>query len=404
MKLHLHRSINLWKRGTSPLMIVAATVLVMIVAATVLVSATRSPEILFSRKMLDAGISETCAIADFNRDGRPDVFSGDAWYENPSWKKHVVRRLEEYGTYLGSLSDLPLDVDGDGNVDIVSSGWHSKRVWWSRNPGKPGVIWEDRVVDEGFPVEFSFLVDLNNDGKANEVLPQFGSEKAPTVWYEARAGTLQKHVVSPRSYGHGIGAGDVNGDGRNDIITPQGWLEAPPDPRSGDWKFHPEFNLGTTSFIFVIDLNEDGLPDLLTGLAHDYGIFWMEQRPDHSWIKHVIDESWSQPHAMTLVDLNGDGRKDLLTGKRYMAHDGKDPGEREPLGIYWYEYRPQADKRSVVWSRHMIDYGSRAGGGMHIPVADLDGDGDLDFAVGGKSGLFLFENLTRAARNGITKR
>ena len=107
---------------------------------------------------------------------------------------------------------------------------------------------------------------------------------------------------------------------------------------------------------------------------------------------------------MTLVDLNGDGRKDLLTGKRYMAHDGKDPGEREPLGIYWYEYRPQADKRSVLWSRHMIDYGSRAGGGMHIPVADLDGDGDLDFAVGGKSGLFLFENLTRAARNGITKR
>ncbi len=175
-------------------------------------------------------------------------------------------------------------------------------------------------------MEFSFLVDLDNDGKARELLPQFGDTKAPTAWYEAAGGGFQKHIVSARSYGHGIGAGDVNGDGRNDIITPQGWLEAPADPRNGDWKMHPEFTLGQTSFIFVIDLNEDGLPDLLTSNAHDYGIFWMEQRRDHTWIKHTIDESWSQPHALTLVDLNGDGRKELLTGKRFMAHDGHDPG------------------------------------------------------------------------------
>ena len=368
----------------------------LVLGAIGIAAASRSPEILFRSRMLDPGISETCAVADFNRDGRPDIFSGDAWYENPTWKKHVVRRLDEYGTYLASLTDLPLDVDGDGNTDIVSSGWHSKRVWWSRNPGKSGAMWEDRTVDEGFNVEFAFLVDLNNDGKPSEVLPQFGSVKAPTVWYESRDGTLQKHVVSSRSYGHGIGAGDVNGDGRADIVMPMGWLEAPADPHGSDWKFHEQFSLGSTSFIFVLDLNGDGLPDLLTGNAHNYGLFWMEQKPDGKWVKHVIDESWSQPHALTLVDLNGDDRKDLLTGKRYMAHDGRDPGEREPLGIYWYEYKPQPD-RTVIWSRHLIEYGTRAGGGMHIPVTDLDGDGDLDFAVGGKSGLFLFENQTAGA-------
>ena len=357
--------------------------------------ASRSPEIAFGRKTIDLGISETCAIADFNNDGRPDIFSGDAWYENPTWKRHEVRHLKEYGTYLASLTDLALDVDGDGFVDVISSGWHPKKVWWSRNPGKPGAMWEDRVIDEGFPVEFSFLVDLDNDGKAHELLPQFGDTKAPLAWYEASGGAWKKHVVSAQSFGHGIGTGDVNRDGRNDIVTPQGWLEAPADPRTGDWKLHREFQLGQTSFIFVIDLNEDGLPDLLTSNAHDYGIFWMEQRPDHTWVKHVIDESWSQPHALTLVDLNGDGRKDLLTGKRFMAHDGHDPGEHDPLGIYWYEYRKSDDGKSVEWSRHVIDYGSRAGGGMQIPVADIDGDGDLDFAVGGKSGLFLFENLTR---------
>ena len=110
-------------------------------------------------------------------------------------------------------------------------------------------------------------------------------------------------------------------------------------------------------------------------------------------MKHVIDESWSQPHAMTLADINGDGRKDLLTGKRYMAHNGRDPGEREPLGLYWYEYRPQPNNE-VIWVRHLIDYATRAGAGMQLPGADLDGDGDMDFAAGGKSGLFVFLNQT----------
>lgn len=356
----------------------------------------RSPEIAFERKTLDLGISETCAVADFNGDGKPDVFSGDAWYQAPAWRKHVVRKLKEYGTYLETLSDLAMDVDLDGKPDIVSGGWHARKLWWSRNSGKPGGMWEDTLIDQGHPVEFVFLVDLDNDGKAREVLPQFGGKDAPTAWYEALGGKFEKRIASARNHGHGIGAGDVNGDGRNDIVTPEGWLEAPANPRQSEWSFHPDFKLGATSFIFVIDLNQDGLPDLLTGLGHDYAIFWMEQRRDHTWVKHMIDASWSQPHALTLVDLNGDGRKDLITGKRYMAHDGKDPGEREPLGIYWYEYRKEQDG-SVAWSRHLIDYGTRAGGGMHIPVVDMDGDGDLDFAVGGKSGLFLFENLSQRA-------
>ena len=371
--------------------LLAALVLVL---ATILCLSARSPEILFERKTIDLGISETCAVADFNNDGKPDIFSGEAWYENPTWKKHAVRQLKEYGTYLASLTDMALDVDGDGFTDIVSSGWHTGKIWWSRNPGKSAAMWEDRAIDQGFPVEFAFLVDLDNDGRAHEILPQWGNNSAPLTWYGLARGAFQKHVVSQRSYGHGIGAGDVNGDGRNDIITPQGWFEAPPDSNNGEWKSHAEFNLGSVGFIYAIDLNEDGLPDLLTSMAHDYGIFWMEQRPDHTWVKHVIDQSWSQGHALMLVDLNGDGRRDVLTGKRYMAHDGGDPGEREPLGIYWYEYRPSADHKTVEWSRHIIDYGSRAGGGMQIPVLDIDGDGDLDFAVAGKSGLFLFENLT----------
>jgi hypothetical protein len=191
---------------------------------------------------------------------------------------------------------------------------------------------------------------------------------------------------------HGIGAGDVNRDGRTDILTPRGWLEAPPDPRSGAWTFHHDFNLGATGFLHVLDVNDDGRPDIVGSMAHDYGVFWLERREDGSWRRHVIDDTWSQAHALTVADLNGDGRPDLITGKRYMAHNGRDPGEREPLGVYWYEYRPGAT--GIEWIRHIVDYSTRAGGGMQIPVADLDGDDDPDFAVAGKSGLFLFENLT----------
>jgi hypothetical protein len=356
---------------------------------------TRPPDIPFVKHRIDLGASETAAIVDINGDGKPDIVSGENWYEAPGWKKHHFRDILYTNYYIDDLSTLPLDVDGDGHVDLVTSGWFSKKLAWWKNPGSTGAKWVEHPVETTSPIEFTFLVDLDNDGKANEVLPQFGDPKAPLAWYERGNGTLIKHVVSPRSYGHGIGVGDVNKDGRNDILTQSGWLEAPADPRSPNWKFHPDWNLGDLGFIYVRDVNGDGRPDLVTSMAHDYGVFWVEHKADGSWAKHVIDDSWSQPHAMTLVDFRGRGNLGLLTGKRYFAHNGRDPGAREPLGVYWYERLMVPGKTEPEWVRHVIDYSTRTGGGIEIPVADIDGDGDLDFVVGGKSGLFLFENKTK---------
>lgn len=224
--------------------------------------------------------------------------SGENWYEGPTWIKHRFREIEYYRNATEDLTDLLLDVNGDGYLDVISSASHANRLWWNENPGARCGDWKEHPIEDGHSIEFSFLVDLNNDGKVEEVLPQWGGHqmKDPLAWFELKNGAFVKHVVSPRSYGHGIGVGDLNGDGRNDIITPLGWLEAPSDPRSGDWKFHAEFDLVSVGYIYVVDVNGDGRKDLVTSMAHDYGVFWMENLGDGKWAKHMIDDTWSQAH------------------------------------------------------------------------------------------------------------
>jgi hypothetical protein len=389
-------------------------------------AAARPLDIAFRVRAIDPGYNETAALADLNKDGKPDIISGDSWYEAPEWTKHRLRDIDFASGYVDNFSDLPVDVDGDGWTDVVQFSYFARKIVWLRNPGKQSGAWTVHDIDNSGPTEFAFLVDLNNDGRALELLPEFDSPTVPLAWFELHQGKWVKHVVAQQSYGHGIGAGDVNGDGRNDILTPKGWLEAPADVRApGDWVFHPtdwdqhpipmagpaaaptparRIQFG---YMHLIDINDDGRKDLLTGMAHDYGIAWYEQTADSQWIQHVIDNTWSQPHASVLADLNGDGQQDFVTGKRYFAHNGADPGEREPIGLYWYEYRKVAPTAStgrgpgnggVEWIRHIIDYGGRMGGGMQIVVADLDGDGDMDVVSGGKAGLFMAENLTKSIK------
>ena len=91
---------------------------------------------------------------------------------------------------------------------------------------------------------------------------------------------------------------------------------------------------------------------------------------------------------MELVDVNEDGHPDLVTGKRFWAHNGNDPGEREPAVLYWFEFQPGKEPK---WTPHLID--NNSGVGLHVVVKDINNDSKKDIIIGNKKGVFVFEQI-----------
>jgi len=232
--------------------------------------------------------------------------------------------------------------------------------------------------------------DIDGDGDL-DILPNHWSP-SELFWLEYKNGNYVKHALGPHGDRHGMGIGDLNGDGRKDVITREGWYEAPERVDNESWQWHPDYSIKLAASIpmLVYDVNKDGLNDIIYGVAHDYGLFWLEQRTKKSWMTHTIDKSWSQVHCLVLHDINVDGRLDLITGKRLRGHSGKDPGSSEPLGLYWYSI----DRENATFIKHILAYNAMIGTGMQINVKDIDDDKDFDIIVSGKSGLFLLENMT----------
>ena len=342
---------------------------------------------------------ESAAFIDVNNNGVLDIVSGSHWYEGPDFKKvYPVGPVEtgEEENY-DEFSNVPLDVNGDGNIDFVTGGWYGNTIRWRENPGEPGKEWSSHVIAETGHVETTKGWDLDGDGIV-EIVPNCPSGplaiwKLDTGADGRGTGSFTRYEIGQAPQGHGVGAGDIAGNGRMDLVLSNGWFEAPEKPWEQEWTWHPDFELHRCSIpIIVADVNGNGLSDLIIGYAHGYGLDWFEQRIEggkRSWIRHPIDPYNSQYHDMMWIDIDGDGERELVTGKRYRAHRGKDPGASEDYGIYYFKWTGEGFVKQV------INYGPLrvgTGVGIYFDMADLTGNGLPDLLAPGKDGLYVFYN------------
>jgi hypothetical protein len=353
----------------------------------------------FRKQLIADERYEACAVFDVNGDGIPDIVSGAYWYEGPDFRKrHPVGAVRAEGEYFDCFANIPMDVNGNGRLDFVTGSWWSGGLKWRENPGDPEKEWPLHDIAATSNIERPMAWDVDGDGIV-EIVPNTPGEgltifKLVTDARGKGTGRFTKHVVRAEAQGHGLGAGDIAGNGRCDFVMNNGWLEAPADPYRGEWIWHPEFQLvqSASTPMLVVDVNGDGLNDLIVGGGHAYGLDWWEQRrtsTGREWIRHPIDPFNSQYHDMVWIDLDGDGECELVTGKRYRAHCGNDPGAYDPVGIYYFKWNGES------FSKQVIDYGparQATGCGIYFAVADLTGSGRLDLVAPGKDGLYVFFN------------
>lgn len=357
-------------------------------------------------------LSEGVAVGDVNKDGKTDILAGAYWFEAPHWKQHEIaegRSFNPATDYSNSCHNFSLDVNLDGWIDLIMVGFPGSGGIWFENPKNKDGYWKKHMIDESVGVgnESPGFVDVDGDGRKDLLCAD--SRARQMVWLRAptKKGSTRwerfpisvKNAPGTDIFSHGLGMGDINEDGRPDVMIKDGWWEAPTDRTQPEWIFH-ETNLGEDcSHMHVSDVNGDGLNDVISASAHKYGIWWYEQSKDGDgntiFKQHEVSSAVSQTHASAFTDLNGDGHPDFVTGKRYFAHNdtNTDPGTYDPSTLLWFEFTPG---KEPFLKAHEIDNDS--GVGLNIITQDINKDGMADIVIANKKGVFLFENKMKKKR------
>jgi Domain of Unknown Function (DUF1080)/FG-GAP-like repeat len=358
----------------------------------------------------DFSYAWSAAVADINHDGIPDIIAGPYYYLGPDYtvrREIYLSKTFSPGTEFAlDMVNFAYDFNGDGWPDVLSTRLRPISLYI--NPQGESRRWDRYPVLPQVTSEIVLFKDIDGDGKPEVI---YGGGGVMAYAKPDPSDVTKPWIVHPISQGvpvniHGLGVGDINGDGRPDIVGPAGWWEQPPQGTPGRWPFHPvDFGKGGAE-MGIYDVNGDGLNDVVTSLeAHGFGLAWYEQKRDKdgniSFVQHMImdnfetknagDVTFTEPHGMTFADMDGDGIPDIITGKRYWSHLDSDT-DPDPYGpAVLYVYHTVRDAKAPGGARFVPELiNNRSGVGSTVTVADLKGDGAMDIITSTTRGTFIF--------------
>jgi hypothetical protein len=346
-------------------------------------------------------ISEGVAVADLNKDGLMDIIAGYYWFEAPDWTRHEMapsRTFDPWKEYCESFLNLSMDVNLDGWDDVIIIDYPGKPGFWFQNPRNSPGVWKKHIIADGMGIsnESPGFVDMDGDGRLDILCGDV--DKKQIVWLRAplnpgetewkRFPISAENVPGTERFSHGIGLGDIDNDGLNDVVIAEGWFKGQTDKTKGNWEFKPTKISEPCSHMQVMDINGDGNNDVVTASAHALGVWWHERQEGGNFDTHLMSTTTAQTHATIMADLNGDSRKELITGKRYLAHNGNDAGDSDAPILLFMEFTPD---KAPYFKEQIID--SDSGAGLNIVVQDMNKDQVPDIVIANKNGVFLFENL-----------